>query len=746
MSIFCYWANNKIFNRKFAKMKKALLLIILFLPFSVYTQFLKQSELSIVENGNVIKNPLTGGLNSCQLSNIDLNDDGKMDIFVFERVGDRVLCFLNNNDVIGTDFHYSKNYSKNFPSLYNWALLVDYNCDGKEDIFTYNDSYVKVFKNTSQGESLSFQVEEQALISDLGPIQSAIIISEVDIPSFIDIDGDQDIDVLTFKQSGGYVEYHRNLSQELYGNCDSLVFKLETDCWGEFYEGLNTYEFNSCNEDAINNQNEFRSSGPHSGSSTLALDMDGDDDMDLILGDVSFNNLNLLVNGGDNQNANMISVNQNFPIGNGSNVSADISSFPAAFYLDVNNDDIRDLIVSPNTENNSENFESIMMFVNAGEDNSPLFQYTQNDFLQNNTLDFGSGAYPAIIDYNNDGLKDLIIGNYAYFNNSNPSSQIALLINIGSETEPNFEVVDRDFGGLGTIPLDTILNQSVKGIFPTVADLDNDGDIDLIIGDSNGKLHFFKNIAESDHEIEFELQNVNFFNIDIGQHATPFLFDMNGDNLFDLIIGQLDGTISYIENSGSTYEPIFDTIIEDFGGISVNNDESLYGFSTPYIYKEENEINILIGSESGQIYHYRSINNDLSLNFELLSDNFQGLAQGKNTALVYEDFTNDGKRDLFLGMQTGGLFYFVNDSTAIDIEINKENNELAIYPNPANNFINVETNIKSQILIYSSIGQLVLNKKIYGTSTLDISYLSKGYYLLNINQQDYSEWRKIIKN
>lgn len=746
MSIFCYWANNKIFNRKFVKMKKALFLIILFLPFSVYTQFLKQSELSIVENGNVIKNPLTGGLNSCQLSNIDLNDDGKMDIFVFERVGDRVLCFLNNNDAIGTDFHYSKNYSKNFPSLYNWALLVDYNCDGKEDIFTYNDSYVKVFKNTSQGENLSFQVEEQALISDLGPIQSAIIISEVDIPSFIDIDGDQDIDVLTFKQSGGYVEYHQNLSQEMYGNCDSLVFKLETDCWGEFYEGLNTYEFNSCNEDAINNQNEFRSSGPHSGSSTLALDMDGDDDMDLILGDVSFNNLNLLVNGGDNQNANMISVNQNFPIGNGSNVSADISSFPAAFYLDVNNDDIRDLIVSPNTENNSENFESIMMFVNAGEDNSPLFQYTQNDFLQNNTLDFGSGAYPAIIDYNNDGLKDLIIGNYGYFNNSNPSSQIALLINIGSETEPNFEVVDRDFGGLGTIPLDTILNQSVKGIFPTVADLDNDGDIDLIIGDSNGKLHFFKNIAESDQEIEFELQNVNFFNIDIGQHATPFLFDMNGDNLFDLIIGQLDGTISYVENSGSTYEPIFDTIIEDFGGISVNNDESLYGFSTPYIYEEENEINILIGSESGQIYHYRSINNDLSLNFELLSDNFQGLAQGKNTALVYEDFTNDGKRDLFLGMQTGGLFYFVNDSTAIDLEIIKENNELAIYPNPANNFINVETNIKSQILIYSSIGQLVMNKKIYGTSTLDISNLSKGYYLLNINQQDYSEWKKIIKN
>ncbi len=727
-------------------MKKALLLIILSLPFSVYSQFLKQSELSIVENGTLIKNPFTGGLNSCQLSNIDLNDDGKIDIFVFERVGDRVLCFLNNNDTIGTDFHYSKDYSKNFPNLYNWALLVDYNCDGKEDIFTYNDSYVKVFKNTSQAENLSFQVEEQALISDLGSIQSAIIISEVDIPSFVDVDGDQDIDVLTFKQSGGYMEYHQNLSQELYGNCDSLIFKLETDCWGEFFEGLNTYEFNNCNEDAINNQNEVRSFGPHSGSSSLLLDIDADDDMDLILGDVSFNNLNLLVNGGNSQNANMISVNQNFPIGNGSNISAEISSFPAAFHLDVNNDNIRDLVVSPNTENNSENFESIMVFLNTAGDNNPSFQYTQNNFLQNKTLDFGSGAYPATIDYNNDGLKDLIIGNYGYFSNSNPSSQLALLRNIGSQTEPNFEVIDRDFGGLGTIPLDTILNQSVKGIFPTLADLDNDGDVDLIVGDNNGKIHFFKNIANSGQDAEFELQNVNFFNIDIGQHSTPFLFDMNGDNLFDLIIGQVDGTISYAENSGTLYEPIFNTINEDFGGISVNNDESLYGFSTPYVYSENNEINILIGSESGQIYHYRSVNNDLSLNFELVSDDFQNLSQGKNTALVYEDFTNDGKRDMFLGMQSGGLFYFINDSVASDLEIIKDNYQLKIYPNPTNNYLTIETTNESQILIYSNIGHLILDKKIYGTSTLDISFLSTSYYLINIKQEGYSEWRKIIKN
>ena len=97
----------------------------------------------------------------------------KKDIFVFERAGDRVLCFLNNNDGIGyNDFDYSVRITANdFPNLNKWALLIDFNCDGKEDIFTYNDSYVKVYKNTSQGENLSFQIETEALISDLGPIR-----------------------------------------------------------------------------------------------------------------------------------------------------------------------------------------------------------------------------------------------------------------------------------------------------------------------------------------------------------------------------------------------------------------------------------------------------------------------------------------------------------------------------------------------------------------------------------------------
>ena len=107
-----------------------------------------------------------------------------------------------------------------------------------------------------------------------------------------------------------------------------------------------------------------------------------------------------------------------------------------------------------------------MYFINTGSDNNPNFEFSQKDFLQDNTLRFWFRCLSCNIDYNNDGLKDLIIGNYGYFNNNNPISQLALLRNIGSQNEPNFEVIDRDFGGLSTIALDTILNETVKGIFP----------------------------------------------------------------------------------------------------------------------------------------------------------------------------------------------------------------------------------------------------------------------------------------
>ena len=58
------------------------------------------------------------------------------------------------------DYVYKPEFIENFPgdfALNNWVLLVDYNQDGKEDIFTSNNNSIALFTNTSnEPDSLVF--------------------------------------------------------------------------------------------------------------------------------------------------------------------------------------------------------------------------------------------------------------------------------------------------------------------------------------------------------------------------------------------------------------------------------------------------------------------------------------------------------------------------------------------------------------------------------------------------------------
>ena len=215
----------------------------------------------------------------------------------------------------------------------------------------------------------------------------------------------------------------------------------------------------------------------------LAIDIDNDNDKDLVLGDVSFNNLNLLINGGDNQNALMISVDSVFPENNSNTIAANMHVYPASYYLDVTNDGIKDLIVTTNSQNNSENFESCWLYENSGQNNSPDFNFVQTNFMQSEMIDLGKSAFPTFYDYNNDGLLDLVVGNYGYhYANNNPISSLALFENTGTIDNPAYDLTDRDWQGIASINLNTNLNIPALNLSPTFGDLDGDGDKDIGIG------------------------------------------------------------------------------------------------------------------------------------------------------------------------------------------------------------------------------------------------------------------------
>ena len=114
------------------------------------SQILQRTLLTVNNTNNQnIPNAWSGGLNSCQLSEIDLNLDGTKDLFIFERTGNRILPFINNGISNTISYNYESEYINAFPNLSDWALLIDYNADGKEDLFAYNGGKVKVYRNSS---------------------------------------------------------------------------------------------------------------------------------------------------------------------------------------------------------------------------------------------------------------------------------------------------------------------------------------------------------------------------------------------------------------------------------------------------------------------------------------------------------------------------------------------------------------------------------------------------------------------
>jgi len=729
-----------------------LLNIILFLcvSFNSYSQWTENLNITFYENNNILQNGLCGGLNTSQISSIDLNQNNIKDIIAFDRSNGKLYPFVNLGINDSINYQYKPEYRKFFPNIHNWILMRDYNCDGLMDIFTYNQASMSVYKNNSIN-SLSFILEEDVVETLYGSNSLNLFVSDVDIPAIDDIDGDGDLDVLTFNILGGYIEYHKNLSIEMYGHCDSLIFERFDECWGDVYEGFNSYTLYSCNTFLMTEHKA------HVGSSLMTLDIDNDNDKELILGDVAFNNLNLLINGGDQDSAIIIDVDSLFPQNNINSEAAIMSSFPASFYLDINNDNKKDLIVSPNNANNAENKNSTWIYLNKGLTNMPEFEMPQYNFLQSDMLDFGSESYPVFFDYNTDGLIDIVCGNFGYFDQGNYISGLHLLKNTGTATNPEFTIIENDWNSISTIPLNTILNLPAPGIIPTFGDIDNDNEHEMIIGDANGKIHLFESTINSGEYI-FNITNPNYFNIDVGNNASPHICDLNNDSLLDLLIGNRDGTIYYCPNRGTLNNPIFDTIISEFGEINVSANSLPNGKSKPFLLKSDNNndgdftdtqdsIFIFVGSASGNIYKYHV--NDPFINnpndsIPLITDNLGKIFEGFNSFISAYDINNDNQYEIIIGNKSGGLNIHKEDSS-ITNNTYYLNEKINIYPNPAKNNFTIKTNTNYDYKIFNINGKILENKtNNRGTVQVNCSKFRSGIYILVIKTKNYTVNKKII--
>jgi len=754
-----------------SNINRVLVLLALLLSLNVHSQlYFRQrtgrgTGVSVLdESKNQYANPWAGGMNSCQFGEIDLNLDGIKDLFVFDRNGDRIMTFLNGGTAGEVDYSYAPQYRDKFPELFQWVELVDYNMDGKEDIFAYSPGYagIQVYKNISDTE-LQFELVVYPYITSLqGGGSVNILTTYADYPGITDIDNDGDIDIITFWGLGSFVEYHQNQSMEKYGVPDSLDFIQISDCWGHFAENeeSNKLYLDTCVGGGYKPALPANTKDRHTGSTFLFQDINDDGIKDLLLGDVDYPNLIQLINGGTIDEAYISDYDTLFP---SYDHTVHLFSMPVAAYIDVDNDNVKELIVSPFDPSpiTSENYTSIWLYDNLGTDNSPVFNLEKDNFLQEGMIELGAGAYPVFCDYNGDGLTDLLVSNFGYYIYSHYKpgmllesiywSDIALLKNIGTVTDPSFEFVTRDYAGL--------YKYHLTGIYPAFGDVDDDGDTDMIIGYEDGSLWFFENTAGQGSSPQYADPVKNYQEINVGFFSTPQLFDLNEDGLPDLIIGERKGNLNYYENTGTVNNPVFTFVTDSLGKINVtDNSVSYFGYSTPCFFKDQQEnIKLLVGSERGKVFYFENITGNLSGAFTesdnlhaLINDEPFEIEKGMRSAAAISDLNNDGWLDLITGNYSGGLNYYEGTEKPQVFGINKNNfseQTVRVYPNPASNQINISVSdcddSDIEFVIFNASGNSVMSGIINrGEITLDISKMGQGIYFISL--LDQQKFKRII--
>ncbi len=751
-------------------------LIFYILVFACSTSALAQAQfdqtlnIPVTENGQPLRFSWVGGINFPKMSSVDLNNDGLSDIFMFDGFNNRILTFLNNGNTSSQlAWDYALQYINKFPPVKSWAFLYDYNCDGKADFFTASSkiqcSGIAVYKNNyTTGTGFNWTVADSCLQETYVTLQQNIFTNSIAIPNFNDIDGDGDMDILGYSTvPNGRIIYHKNLSKELYGNCDSLKFALESLCWGNFQlkiGGANEVGCFQCpcrmgrpmpinstrrqfmEDDFIEPDGDQSKAAPRDDtvSSIFAIDIDGNGFKDLLVGDIAAQNTLMVHNNG----TEMDSQDTLFP---SYNYSSYFSGFHYHAYLDADNDGKNDLIIMPSDYRNK---YGLWLYKNTGTNASPIFNFESNSFLQKDMIDAGEIACPAFLDYDCDSLLDLVINKSVYDSLAGTyETGLYLYKNIGTPSNPAFDLISTDFAGL------TGPHLYSNYIFPTFGDLDGDGDQDMMLGVQDGHLHYYENTAGAGNPATFVGPQVNYMAIDVGNFSTPQIFDLNKDGLLDLIIGGQRGFLYYYKNTGSITTPQFGSLPDNdsLGCIVLQGQGTTDGYTVPFFYDSLGATRLLVSNEKGNIYQYDNIDGNLFGCFHLAGTVYDTVESSRvkfNISVNGGDLNHDGYTDIIIGQATGGaeIRYQHTPFSGIsnDIFIRPT---FEVFPNPVNDNMEIRfynTGNNSTLLkVYNSIGEKVFEKSVREEkATIKTSSWASGMYFVQLISGKSALSRKVV--
>jgi len=691
----------------------------------------------ITADGKTLANPWAGGINAGQFSKIHLDRDRIEDLFIFDRTNNKISTFVATSGSEGYYFRYAPEYESFFPDLNGWALLADYNGDGRKDLFTHSNLGIAVYRNVSNTGALLWEMAAAPVFTQGFSGQVNLQVSVSDIPSIVDVDNDGDLDIIAFDFNGSFVQYHQNLSMETYGRPDALLYKRMGQCWGNFeYAHCGRFTFGiDCGGGG---RQAFPGEGlrvQHSGTAILTLDLNGDLRKDILISDVACDDLFRLNNEGSNQKPVFNNFQKDFP----AEKPVSFPIFPAVFSEDLDFDGKKDLIASPNVftnEGNQINFrESAWLYHNSGTENSPAFEFRQPDFLQRGMVDLGEDATPAFADIDGDGDLDLLVGHRGQPDNFGLRASICLFENTGTATQPAFVRQTSDYLQVSQF--------RVSNLKPLFADFNRDGSLDMGFTAQQGlstRFWYIPNQSARNQPARYILQDTVALSLPLALNDTPFPYDLDRDGDLDWLVGKAQGNLEYYQNTGTSSQPVFILNNPQVGQIVP---EPAHGNLSPIIadFNADGKPDLLCGDPSGRLRLYNGFVQDLASAREpainLVLDSLQGQWNspklGSAIFPAAADLNGDHLPELVIGTNAGGMRYLQNISHSGDF--NPEPIIALAYPNPVNKYLYIRVPYDCEAVCFNMLGQVVNPQKYVlanQETSVSVSHLANGIYVLRL--------------
>ncbi len=644
-----------------------------------------ENNVSVIENDMALTQPFSGGFIAPQFSTIDLNRDGIDDLFVFDRASSKIFTYLFDNG----RYVYAPFYESLFPKgLKNWALLRDYNCDGKMDLFASSIFGMSLYENTSVTE-LNWKLINQTIYTEGSNGQTNLQVSGGDLPAIVDVDNDGDLDILNFNfATGGGIEFHKNYSIENTGIC-GVELKRETRKYGDFMEcTCDTYAFGP---------NKCPTGGrvAHSGGkSILSFSYSSEIMQDLLIGQEYCDLPGYLINNGTMADAKMEAVSFDFP--NANNPLR--LEYPAFYELDLFNDGVLDLLSSPNIfePDGLQNYKELQYrYIKSTSGN---YEFVNNRFLKEEMIDVGHNASPVFADIDFDGDDDLFIGTGII----GEGASLVFYENIGSPNHPSFVLRADDYLGLK--------QQSYEKIKTQMFDVNKNGFLDLVLTITTN--NNVKNIAylHSGNPLA-PYSNFDIMNLvlpDITSWDSPYLYAIGSKTA--LFVGKQAGNLMYYTSSAGLESANWQLVSSAYLGIE--EDFSKRNLTVTIADFNGNEsIDMVTINDSGEVLVYDNfLNEKNALNIKGLNTNANttfNLNFGKLTTVTTANLFAKLEPNLVFGLLTGGIQVLSN---TVSTDVSKPLVFKMIgYPNPiTSNQLLVQANKPGVARLLDATGKEVI--------------------------------------